>query len=471
MSKPVALGIGDAKTNEDPSVFDGIADEDIVRVALEHSGQISPHVVNRPFTGLVKKNPDRAICALCGASRRGDFPAILWDSALRHWPDTAPQQANKAFYGQLRRLPSETIMGMAYAVGEWFDKDFPGLASEDWHCTTVVFDHFVQALLDDRGTAGAVQTPRPTFTRAINAPIGKAVKGLMEVLCRSKPERSSGLPQGLKIRFKRLVSGSGEGADDAVCVLSSRIAWLKWIDLAWVDANMIPCFQPGHKHAEAAWNGLLSASDNLLSIQTDFDKVKDGFLALPNTMGGWACQEVGRNYSAAIVNLAISPRVDKPGLSFAETRECLRRIDSTDRQNVICHLERVGKKCDERWRQIVVPFIQNAWPKEREYNTSETSEMWLWLLRQAGDTFPDVLEAVRFKLVVVSWRDAFWPDWEKPAEKFPKQTLDLLDRITPDGLSETPYGLMRVLDLLAAAAPQLQGDARYRRLLELATRE
>ena len=481
VSAPMALGVGDVKTNEDTSVLDGVPVRDIVRVALENSGRISLSVMNEPFTGLVKTRPGRAIRALCAAARRGEFSAYLWSSALRHWPDTAPRRASKALHGHLRRLPAETIVAMPNPIGDWLEKRFPDVASEDRLFALRVFDHVVESLSTaaseglgsepgERTTLSGVQASRPTLTRAVNAPIGKAVQGLIEVIGRDKPEQGAGLPEYSKLRFERLVNASGEGADDAVCVLSSRIAWLNWIDPMWVDARMIPWFGPDHRRAEPAWDGILSARTQP-SIRPHFDKMKEGFLALPNAMYEWGWREKTQKYSTAIVELALFSRTDEPGLSFEDARRCLRRIRAADREHAIWFLGRVGAENDDGWRTLVMPFIRNAWPKERRCRTSGTSGAWLSLLCHTGEAFPDLLDAVRDHLDAVDWRHAMLSGLEPLAEKFPTQTLDLLDRVAPDGVAEAPYGLSRVLDLLAEARPDLISDPRYRRLHRLAARE
>ena len=474
-------GVRDVETNEDASVLDGVPVKDIVRVALKHSGR-TRFGVNEPFTGLVKNQPGRAIRALGSAARRSEFPAYLWSSTLRHWPDNAPPRATTLLHGRLGRLPPATIVAMSYPVGVWLEKKFPDLVAHDIVLAYQVFDHFVEALLTSGSEELAShrgeligsrpgQASRPTLMRAVNASIGKAVKGLIEVLSRDKPEQGTGLPGNFKIRFERLLSASGEGADDAVCVLSSQIAWLNWIDPRWVDAKVIPWFHPDHDRTESAWNGILSARIQL-SIRPHFDRIKEGFLALPNTMYGWGWRERTQKYSTSIVELALSSQTDEPGLSFEDARRCLQQIRAEDRQHVIWFLRLVGKDENDRWQNLVIPFIRNAWPNERKYRTMQSSKAWLGLLCHTGDAFPDVLDAVRNHLGAIDVRQAVLPKTMEPLTKmFPQEMLELLDRVAPDGVGEAPYGLSRVLDLLAEAKPALIDDTRYRRLHRLAARE
>ena len=471
--------IGDVKINEDASVLDGVPVGDIVTVSLEHSGRTAPFVQSEPFTGLVKTRPGRAIRALGAAAHRGEFPEDLWSSALRHWPDNAPLRATRLFHGRLRRLPPATIVAMPYPVGHWLKERFPDATSDDRVLAFEVFDHLVESLSTTgsegigrprgEGTIGAsgVQASRPTITRAINAPIGKAVEGLLQVLNRDNPEQGAGLPEDFKVRFESLVSACGEGADDAVCVLSSRIAWFNWVDPSWVDAKMIPWFRPGHDRGEPAWNGILWSP--WTSFQPLFGEIKDGFLDLPARMYEWGWRRETERYCEEIVGLALA---DGRRLSFEDARRCLRRIRPEGREHVIWFLGRVGAENDDGWRKLVIPFIREAWPNERRYLTSGTSKVWLSLLCDTGDAFPDVLDAVWNHLGDVDWRQAILAGaMESLAQRFPRQTLDLLDRVVPDEVGEVPYGLSTVLDLLVEAAPALIGDPRYSRLHRLAAKQ
>ena len=470
--------ISDVEIDEDASVLEGVPVGGIVAVSLEHSGRTTPSVVNEPFTGLVKSRPGRAVRALSAAARRGEFPVHLWSSALRHWPDNAPRRATRVLHGRLRRLPPATIVAMSYPVGHWLKERFPDATSDDRVLAFGVFDHLVESLLATGSegpkslwaerTIGAsgVQASRPNFTRAINAPIGKAAEGLLEVLNRDKPEQGAGLREDFKVRFERLQSASGEGADDAVCVLSNQIAWLNWVDPSWVDAKMIPWFRPDHDRGESAWSGILSSPWG--SIRPLFVEIKDGFLDLPNRMYEWGWRREAQRYCHEIVALAIP---DGRRLPFEDARRCLRRIKPEGRERVIWFLGRVGADNDDGWRNFVVPFIRKAWPNERQYRTSGTSGAWLRLLCHTGDVFPDLLDAVRNHLGAVDGHQVSLAGLEPLAKRFPEQTLDLLNHVVPDGVGYAPYRLSWVLDLLVEAEPALNGDSRYSRLHRLAAQQ
>ena len=469
-------------TNEDASVLDGLPIGSIVQVALERSGRSGdPFCENRPFTGLVKKCPQRAIAALGAAARQGKFPQVLWRSVMCDWPDHAPRRATRLLHGRLGRLPCTTIEALRDVVGDWLRDGFPKAAGDDRALAYGVFDHLVGCLLaaGSAATESAIgeqtiggepiQGSRQTLDHALNGPIGKAVEGLLAELGNGDPVQGSALSADLQARLERLLAAPGEGSGHAVCVLSTRIAWLHHLDSAWVAATMIPWFHLDHHRREPAWSGILWNSWE--RIQPVFGAIKASFLVLPPEMYTWASREETKQYCRWIVAALLLAGDDGPRLSFKEVRECLRRISPEGRQDVIWLLAQVGARNDDGWEELVIPFIRKAWPNERRYQTGETTEAWLSLLEDTDDSFPKVLAAVGDHLRPVdSGRPVLYPFQreaganEPLTTRFPRETLDLLDRVAPSGSRDLPYGLADVLGLLVEVEPALVGDARYIRL-------
>ena len=485
-------GVRDVETDEDASVLDKVPIGDIVRLALKHSGHTAPLSTNRPFTGLVKTRPDRAIRALDAAACRDEFPEDLWSSALRHWPDNAPRCATKVLHGRLRRLPAATIVAMAYPVGDWLERRFPEAVSNDRDLAFEVFDHLTESL-STTGPEGS------------GASIGKAVEGLIQAFDRDNSEQAVELPKDFKVRVERLLSASGEGEDHAVYVLSRRAGWLKGIDPVWVKQKMVPWFDLCHVRAKSAWNGIL---EDRASIRLLFDEIKDGFFDLPKRMDEVFGEEMEKLYCQRIVDLALPSGAGEEGvLSFEDARKCLREITPEGREHVISCLcdvgldiERIVRKRShlrsegigiehgssrlqsvalepelrdgKRWQTLVIPFIHKAWPNERQFRTSGTTGAWLQLLGHTHDAFPDVFRAISKHLGAIDRHQPVLFSIEGMATKFPEQALDLLNRVVPpDEMEDAPSGLSEVLDLLVKAKPALNRDGRYNRLQRLAAQE
>ena len=237
---------------------------------------------------------------------------------------------------------------------------------------------------------------------------------------------------------------------------------------------MIPWFHLEHHRSEPAWSGILWNPWG--RIQPVFGAIKASFLALPSRMYKWASREETEQYCHWVVAASLLAGDDGPRLSFPEARQCLRRINQEGRQRVIWFLaQQVGAGNDDGWQELAIPFIRKAWPNEHKYQTGETTEVWLSLLEDTEDSFPKVLAAVRDHLRPVnSGRPVLYPFHgeagarEPLTTRFPRETLDLVNRVVPDSSRDVPYGLSDVLGLLVEADPALIGDARYSRLHALA---
>ena len=298
---------GSVRTDEDTSVLEGVPIEGIAQAALTHSGRAwNTFVEKRPFNGLVKSYPVRAVLALAAAARRREFPEVLWKAAIRDWPDNAPRRATRALHGRLRRLPPETVFAMRGTVADWLGTRFPKAAVDDRVLAHEVFDHVV-ACLAGAGSAPTdsplreptihgtrVQASRRTYGHAINGPTGKATEGLLKVLAARNPGESMGLPDDFKARVNRLLAAPGEGADHVICVLSNRIGWLNHVDSEWVSARMIPWFRLDRCRSEPAWSGILW--NRWGRIQAVFRAIKASFLALPTRMHTWASTQEIEQY-------------------------------------------------------------------------------------------------------------------------------------------------------------------------------
>ena len=165
------------------------------------------------------------------------------------------------------------------------------------------------------------------------------------------------------------------------------------------------------------------------------------------------------------------------GLTKQEMRSVLRSMSDDARSRLIFWLGRVGKHNDGDWERLVVPFIDEVWPRESKLRTSLASRSWIGLLDDTGDSFPAVYAAVKRFLTPVE------PDGysffqftgeisdEKPiATCFPEETLDLVNSVTPGAVTRPPHELPRILELIAESDPSLASDPRYLRLIDLVDR-
>ena len=471
----------------DASVFDGVPIPRIVETARKHTRESFIESKDyRPFDGLVRSQPARALSALAHSGRQGEHPSDLWEALVREWPDDAPPRATRLFCERLRRLPDNVVHDNVYTISCWMKEKLPAIAADDEAQAFAVFDDLLARLLcggpeiadsgDGNLSVGGrvIERSRRTIDHAISAPLGHATEALISILHARQLPKDDGMPEAFASRFQRLLAAPGEGSDHAVCLLTQQLTWLNDIAPEWVTTHMLPWFSLDHSDSEPAWNGLLWGN-GIVGPQL-FEAIKDPFLQLFTRIYEWRWNdEAIWPAHKWLVMTAIRHEQEPRYTSFDEARAAMRRLSDKGRSDVIHHLVRVGQSSDSGWIESVIPFLRNAWPKELQFQTESTSVAILSMLVASGDAFPRVLETVHDFLRPI--RQAHYlfyrfhrlvaGDEELIPSRFPSKTLELMSLIVPDDPHKVYYDLGKVLALLSEAAPKLIGDQRYHRLQEL----
>jgi hypothetical protein len=270
--------------------------------------------------------------------------------------------------------------------------------------------------------------------------------------------------------LERLFDAPGVGADYAVCEITVRLRWLFYLDPKWVTEEIIPFFDLDHPRAEPAWNGYLY--DNSLPVPELFTLLKPHFLkAFPySSSWAWDSGPISRLNDFLVV-ACYSNLKDNRYLSYAEARAALQQATEDGREHAIWFLTNIVRDL-KGWKKFGKPFIQQAWPRERKFQTSTSSRNFAHLAEEAGDHFPDVVKTVLPLLGPVDHVDMLiyggTRDGNALASRFPEAMLALLDRVLPDGAPTPAHDLRSILDMIAAAGPTLRQDERWLRLDALA---
>lgn len=478
--------VGWVGTDEAPDAIIGIPVNKVVARAKEDlKRDFGSFTERRPFTGLVRVNPRKALSALTIAGRAGDFPQSFWSAMINELPADITPRLRRVFLHRLARLPHPIVADLRHTLGRWLERNLAGLLVFDVDLAWIVFDHLVGGILSGGAEAAesgigevhlggeVIERSRRTYGHAINGPLGMCTEALFQAVPGEMQEYGSLLPDHIKARLERLFAAPGEGSDHAVSVSARKINWLIHVDPDWTKERLIPLLAFDHPASEPAWNGFLHSgrapgpplAELIKPLLIDlFPWVED--FSWDRDLAKVAVQWLGfmRVFHA-----------DEPnGLTKAEMRSVLRKMSNNSRSQFIFWLGRVGQRNGDGWVKHVVPFINEDWPRERQYRTSESVGAWIGMLDDTGSDFPAVYDAVKKFLVPIEtdghpfYRFSQEINQEEPiTTRFPVETLDLMYRVTPNALSRLPYGLPKILTLIADTEPSLTSDYRYLRLIGL----
>ena len=482
--------VGVSRTDELPDALIDLPVNEVVSKAKEYLEQdFSSFTERRPFTGLVKANPSKALSALTVAGKTGDYTQAFWTALISELPEDIPPRLKRVFLHRLSRLPHTVIVELRHTLGRWLEQNIVVVLEFDDELGWAVFDHIVDGIMsggveaagsglgDVRQGGVVIERSRRTFRHAIDGPLGMCFIALFNPFAAEKPEPNSLIPSHIKSRVERLFAAAGEGSDHAVSIAANNLVWLMNVDPNWTRERLIPMLDFNHPASEPAWNGFLwrglpMLSRPLLAVIRPF--LLDVFPSIeefswePNLSGG-----------AAILlgKLRIFYPDEPIGLNRREMRSAIRTMSDETRRKLIFFLEEEGKKCDDGWAKHVIPFINKDWPRELCYRTPATTVAWIELLKVTGDNFPAVYEAVKKFLVWVETSeppfDRFTREFndEEPLwARFPDVTLNLMDRVTPEALTRSPYKLPKMLAVIAEADVKLTSDPKYLRLIDLVER-
>ncbi len=481
--------VGWVGTDEKPDVLMNLPDHEVIPKAMEEMKREFGSFTNkRPFTGLVKSNPRKALSALTIAARSGDYPEAFWSSMINELPAGVTPRLRRVFLNRLLRLPHAVIVEQRHSLGRWLEQNLVSDLEFDSDLGWAVYDHIVDGIFSggtEAGNSGAgevrqggkvIQRSRRTLNHAINGPVGMCAEALFRAVPGNTQETGSLIPDCIKSRVERLFLAPGEGSDHAVSIVGSKLNWLMYVDPAWTQACLVPMLTLNHAASEPAWNGFLHdgqvpqspLAEIIKPILLDiFPKAKE--FSWDRDLLGVAAQWLG--YMRVF-------RPDEPGgLSQSEIRSTLRSMSDDTRNGFIIWLGKVGQSNENGWAKHVIPLVNKDWPRERRYRTSASMRAWIGILDDTGDSFPAVYHAVKKFLVPLETNDHPFYRFtrevgdENPITiRFPETTLDLMDTVTPETLARAPYELPKVLALIAEAEPELTSDPRYLRLIDLVER-
>lgn len=438
----------------------------------------------RPFEGLVAAQPFRALAALRFALRNGDVPTGFWEALLANWPEETSLRLRWLVAHTVSQLPKYALEALRYYVPRWLQKHLEALTEADRPRALGIFDQITAVYvamppeltksgIGYTSVGGVIQDrSEVSINKAINSPIGE----LAETLWRLMPDKAikqGPTPDGLGGRFEALFEANGDGGGHAACVVAGHFPWLDYWFPEWTHRVLRPMFAIDHPLSEAVWHGF-AQSPQWPSTKT-LKMLCPHLLALLKGEPAWGLDESEKRHWIQKMVVLTRPENDGgPPISFKEAREVLVSLGDKERSDALWILAEIGSE-QGKWNSFVKPFIEQAWPRQVKYRTESASRSFAHLIEKSGDNFPDAVRTIASLLRPVAHLDMITYRLSKEpeegtndfAQKFPAETLQLLDALVADDRSQMPYELGKALEVIAEADPALRRTREWRRLNDL----
>jgi hypothetical protein len=436
-----------------------------------------------PFQGLVETKPHRAMAVLAYEARQKNYPQRYWSRLLGHWPKKTTPRRLLLLARTLSELPLDALIAVRHELTSWLGHHFAALDRLDRKTTHRCFDHVVDALEAGgvealrsgigKSSVGGVEIPsnRMGMNYAINAPTGNLAQGIIDALFARKLGRNQRLAKDLQPHLERLLTLPDEGGWHALTIIAQQLEGLYIIDRDWTRNVLLPRFDPAQTSAEAAWSGFLGAAR--LASPALFGEMKVNFLGAIAASRHWTADGMSHLGQHLLLALELQPP-RKALVTFSEGRTALRASSEAVRLDTLYFL-RSRAAVKGAWERIVVPFFRNVWPRERQFQTLETTRRLVLFVEELGERFPDGVLLVADFVVPSPDADAFVfqignnraSDQADLVAQYPLDTLFLLSKIVDETSERPPYGLAEVLSRLTDSAPALRHDERWQRLHHL----
>jgi hypothetical protein len=281
------------------------------------------------------------------------------------------------------------------------------------------------------------------------------------------------MPHGLGERFEELFNAHGDGGGHAACVVAQHFPWLDHWFPEWSNRVLRPMFEIDHPLSEAVWHGF--ATVNRWPSKATLQILCPSLLAVLRGEASWALDDSEKQHLIQKMVVLTRPENDgAPIVSFQQAQEVLITLDDKGRGDALWILGNIASE-QNAWQSFAKPFIEQAWPRQLKFRTETASRSFAYLIEQCGDNFPDAVRTVVGLLRPVAHLDMITYRLSREAEegthdfaqRFPAETLLLLDALVADDRSQMPYELGRALEVIAEADPKLRKTKAWRRLSDL----
>ena len=309
---------------------------------------------------------------------------------------------------------------------------------------------------------------------AVNSPAGRLSETLLfEISTRKKEGKDpTAIQEGL---LRRICRDEGKCGLFGRAVFARDVAFLLSADRTFVEEALKPYMNSTGTEGAALRSVMLTYGSITPEVsQVLVDAIKAGTVE-PLPIEDHATAVAAKLLRPALADIAEDKDTDW-GLSATDFSKLMRDAPEAIRAGALEVLSRwlqdYKTGVESGWREMVAPFFDRVWPKERKYRDASLTRHLIDLAVGSGGEFPAALAKLRpyispydqghGSLYGIQSSDA--------PERFPRETLELLWLVCGPKSSASFYELPKIIDRLIETDPTIETDRRLQWLEQHAQR-
>ncbi len=419
--------------------------------AADHQ-RIDIQTVRRPFLGLAKDRPVRALAAL---RRTNAVPSVrLWEDFLcveRPTPLSPAMLIATACV--LADLPTAGLADISRPVARWIETEGARLSVTDASSEARLWEQLLAALEAFPEKAGsAVLTSadgHDWLLEAINSPTGRLAAVAVHRASQDAPQGD--LPTAWLVRLARLIRIQGDPGRYAIVTATQNLSFLHLRAPDFSKEYLLSARMAESEDRAAFWTGVYRAQ----GLSVDLHRILNADILFAAVDGGSGRAETNSLSALLLRGWAMVPLRESGGaITSDELRETL--LLTTD--SFRCQILQTTRRWwgSEGWPDRAVELLQSVWPRQRSARSAATVDAIASLVVESDARFPELMAAARDLLEPLPGMGSMWSydvaRLTSLIERFPGDMLDFLYRVLPEDAANWPYRAELLLEPMEATA-------------------
>lgn len=463
---------GWVKTDTDWSSLASVSPRQLIEKSKKFKGRdIRSFTEFAPFQGICDEAPLRALAALKFELKEGGFSEEYWESFLSR--DARKKDSFRLkllIAGRLKEIPNDKFKDILLTASRWFEDAGPELRKKNIRMYQAVWSKFIQTIerYENESKSSLVRQESSEIdwaTEAINSPSGNLAELVMTDPEKDGLKAEQGFPEQWVSYVDELLGLPDDAHRYAMVIFAFNLSWLFNIDPKWTESRMLAQMEEHSSDKddkEAIWAGFmwgaklpneplykrLKSQFLSMAVQSATDKRRDIEVLSGLVLSGWGSED------------------NATGGKFVtdeEMRSVLLNSSNEFRNYILWHLKNWSNSKDHGWDKMLLPFLQNVWPKQKKIRTKNTTSTLCEIALGQVGSFPELSKAVTQLVSKVDSEHIFIPEVKHASEiasKYPSELLELLYAVLSDKPENWPYGTSDLVKEIEISDSNLQKDPR-----------